>query len=431
MSSSLNTYKFQLSSGTYHGRVLESLYYDVNLNDSSKEKKTNMLVLIKDQIYSLELESNLEIPEGSFISFNVDSNNLVENIKTEQVPHKFGVDGDVLRWRKPSKNPSRMQILRIRHQLMRGLRAWFDSKDFIETETPVLVNAPSPESQFSPIRTESGFLITSPELQMKRLLVGGFEKIYQFSRCFRNDEIGEIHNPEFTMLEWYRISEPLETLVNDIEQFVMYLTKIFEVEKLCKHIPPPPWDRTTVRDLFKKHLKIDLDGSENAVQLMEKAKLSGHGELLLDLYDPFKKTNSMVYEKIFTQLWNKIEKDFFETSPLFVYEWPTSLPSFARVNDENPGFVDRVELFANGMELANGYCELTDLVEQRLRFEEYLENRNVEGHESIPLDDKFLSCLENGLPKSSGMAFGVDRLIMWICSAKHIRDVLCFSNEEV
>ena len=431
MSSSVNIDIIKLSSGNYRGRVLELIDDDGRLNESFHKKKNYILVLIEDQIFSLKIKDSFNVSVGSIISFKINNKNLVENLKTEQISNKFDVKGDVLRWRRPSKNPSRMEFLRIRHQIIRGLREWFDNNDFIETETPVLVKAPSPEFQLSPIRTESGFLITSPELQMKRLLAGGFEKIYQVSRCFRNDEIGEHHNPEFTMLEWYRTGETLERLINDIEQFVIHLTKKLEIDNNCKHIPQPPWRRTTVRDLFEKHLGIFLDGSEKAIQLMEKAKLSGHEELLIGLHDHSKLTNSLAYEQIFTQLWKKIEKDFIESPPLFVCEWPLPLPSFARESDERSGFVDRVELFSNGIELANGYCELTDVVEQRLRFKEYLGNRHACGYESVPLDKKFLSCLENGLPKSSGMALGVDRLIMWICSAKHIRDVLCFSNDEV
>ena len=233
------------------------------------------------------------------------------------------------------------------------------------------------------------------------------------------------------MLEWYRTGEPLEALINDIEKFVIYLTRMEKIENYCNHIPPSPWTRITVSDLFEKHLDMILDGSENAVQLMEKAKSSGHSELFVNFPNPSRITNSLAYEQIFSQLWNKIEKGLSESTPLFVYEWPLSLPSFASESEERPGFVDRVELYSNGMELANGYCELTNLAEQKLRFDEYRENRQKSCHEAIPLDEKFLSCLENGLPKCSGMALGVDRLIMWICSAKHIREVLCFSMEEV
>ena len=128
--------------------------------------------------------------------------------------------------------------------------------DFIETETPLLVSAPSPESQLSPIKTDSGFLITSPEFQMKRLLAGGFEKIYQLARCFRESETGPLHNQEFTMLEWYRSNEALEVLMLDIEQIVMHLSGTIGAENFPEKVPLPPWPRVTVCSLFKKHLSL-------------------------------------------------------------------------------------------------------------------------------------------------------------------------------
>lgn len=428
---SLNTNEILLESGKYFGRVMELIYEDKKLNEMPQCEKLNILVLVQDQLYSLEINKKSEISKGAIISFNVNSNSLVENIKTVQIPHNFDAEGDVLRWRRPTKNPTRMELLRTRHRIMRGVREWFDRNKFIETETPILVSAPSPESQFSPVRTNSGFLITSPEFQMKRMLVGGFEKIYQISRCFRNDEIGPIHNPEFTILEWYRTGEPLETLINDIEQLVINLIENAEESKISINIPQPPWPRVKVSDLFDQHLGIILDGSETAGQLREKAKCSGLDELLVGIPHSPKLTDSLEYEQIFFQLWQKIEGEFPMGSPIFVFEWPLTLASLARPCEKKNGFVDRVELYVNGMELANGFGELTDVVEQRLRFEKDLKNRTSAGYESVPLDEKFLKSMGQGLPKSSGMSLGVDRLIMWLCSVKHIQDVLCFSNREV
>ena len=421
----------RLESGAYYGRVLELIQNGKNNKKTSTKNTQKILVLVEDQVYSFKIKKNFKIFEGAFISFNVNTNILIENIKIEQIPFKSRVNGDVIRWRKPSHFPSRMRILRLRQGLMRGIREWFDKKKFIETETPFLVSAPSPEAQIFPVKTDSGYLITSPEFQMKRLLVGGFERIYQLARCFRRDEIGPHHNPEFTLLEWYRSWEPLEVMIDDLEQLVMYLTKKVDEKNFCKHIPPPPWPRIKVRDLFKNHLSIELDGAETAYELIEKAKNSGFGKLLLNFSNTSKLTNSLAYEQIFYQLWNKIENDLSDSTPLFVYDWPLILPSLARKSCEDSKFVNRVELYVKGMELANGFGELTDLVEQRHRFETDLKNRSKLGFEPIPLDEKFLNSLEQGLPRSSGMALGVDRLIMWMCSLDHIREVLSFAEDEL
>mgnify|MGYP002025337709 FL=1 len=142
-------------------------------------------------------------------------------------------------------------------------------------------------------------------------------------------------------------------------------------------------------------------------------------------------TENLAYEQIFFRLWNHIETEFLKNTTVFVYEWPLPLASLASVCSQNSGFAERVELYANGIELANGFMELTDPVEQRKRFEQDLLNRHSEGRNSVPLDEKFLKSLELGLQNCSGMALGLDRLIMLLCGTKKIRDVLCFSQDEL
>ena len=431
MSNSSQTFSNSLLSGRCHGRVLEVVCGNEKSDESISENHKNIIVLIKDQLYALNYQGDTELSAGSLISFELGENSEVVKLKTEGPTLNFEAEGDLLRWRRPAINPSRMKLLRIRQQIIHGIREWFELQDFIETETPLLVSAPSPESQFSPIKTDSGFLITSPEFQMKRLLAGGFEKIYQLARCFRKAESGPLHNPEFTMLEWYRSNEALEVLMSDIEQLVLHLSKTITAENFPVKIPLPPWQRVTVCSLFKKHLNIILDGTESASQLRAKAQLSGHDELLIDLSTQSDLTESLAYEQIFFRLWNHFEMEFSGSTPVFVYEWPMPLASLARNCPQRSGFAERVELYVNGMELANGFGELTDASEQRRRFEQDLKNRRSEGRSSMPLDEKFLKCLEQGLPESSGMAMGVDRFVMWLCGAKQIREVLCFTEDEI
>jgi len=431
MSSSLQNLSGSILSGRCYGRVIEVICANEKTEDSSSENYKNILVLIKDRMYTLDYRGDAEILEGFLISFEIGEKGEVVILETIGTNVNIEADGDLLRWRRPAKNPSRMKILRNRQQIIHGIRGWFELEEFLETETPILVSAPSPESQLSPIETDSGFLITSPEFQMKRLLAGGFEKIYQLVRCFRNGESGPLHNPEFTMLEWYRSGEKLEVLMSDIEQIVMYLTKTIVSDNFLEKIALPPWPRVSVCSLFKKHLNIILDGTESAIQLRVKTQLAGHDELLRDLSANTDVTEALAYEQIFFRLWNHIEEEFTSVTPVFVYEWPLLLPSLARPCPQSPRFAERVELYVNGMELANGFGELTDPVEQRRRFEQDLENRHSEGRSSVPLDEKFLKCLQQGLPKSSGMALGVDRLVMWLCGVKQIREVLCFSDDEI
>ena len=420
MSGSLQSPCDNLPSGNYHGRVLEQ-----------SEKSNQIIVLIKDRLFRLIMEETVKLPMGSLIFFKVNLNKKLEKIKIKISTSNFEANGDIFRWIKLTKKPSRMEFLQTRHQIIRGIRKWFDQQNFIETETPLLVSAPSPEAQLFPVKTEKGYLITSPEYQMKRLLVGGFDKIFQITRCFRDAENSPQHNPEFTMLEWYRTYQPLERLMTDIEQFVLHLSDSVKSNLLSKKIPLPPWPRKSVSALFKKHIGIKLDGSETSYELRKKAELSGHEKLFHDLPDSSKLTDSLAYEQTFFRLWNYIQNRFSQSTPVFVFDWPLPLASLARKNPMRKEFAERVELYVNCMELANGFAELTDPIEQRRRFEQDLKNRKSERRENVPLDNKFLKSIEHGLPECSGMALGIDRLIMWLCGTDNIQDVICFTEDEV
>ena len=160
--------------------------------------------MIKGRLFRLIMEKTIKLKLGSLNSFKVNMDNQLEKIKMSNPTVKFNVNEDIFRWIKLTRNPSRMEFIQTRHKIIHGIRKWFDQQKFIETETPLLVSAPSPEVQLFPVKTDKGYLITSPEYQMKRLLVGGFDKIFQITRCFRDNENSPQHNPEFTMLEWYR-----------------------------------------------------------------------------------------------------------------------------------------------------------------------------------------------------------------------------------
>ena len=409
-----------LPPGNYYGRVL-----------GQSENSNQIAVLIKDRLFQLTMEKTIKIPIGSLIFFMVNMNKILGDIEIKNTTSNFDVNGDISRWIKLKEKPSRIEFLETRHQIILEIRKWFDQQNFIETETPLLISAPSPEAQLFPIKTEKGYLITSPEFQMKRLLVGGFDKIFQITRCFRDNENSRLHNPEFTMLEWYRTYQPLEKLMTDIEQFVLHISDSVKSNLLSKKIPLPPWPRKSVSSLFKQHIGIKLDGSETANELRNKAELSGHEKLFHNLPDCSKLTNSLAYEQTFFRLWSHIQSKFSKTTPIFVFDWPIPLASLARINPMRKEFAERVELYLNCMELANGFAELTDPIEQNRRFKQDLKNRKSEGRETVPLDKKLLNSLELGLPDCSGMALGIDRLIMWLCGSNNIQEVICFTRDEI
>jgi lysyl-tRNA synthetase class 2 len=329
-----------------------------------------------------------------------------------------------------------MSRLRLRHRVRRALRDWLDHEGFIEVDTPVLVPAPSPEPQFAPFRAGGEYLITSPEFQLKRLLVGGFEKIYRLGPAFRSGEAGRLHNPEFTLLEWYRVGEGLEAMVRDLESLLgatLPLAEARDAEGRLLVPPDPfhaselgpaaldcraPFPKRSVAALFREHLGMTIEDAGDAPAFREAARragLPGAEELAGD------------FEQAFFALWNRFEPRLGREAPLLVMDWPAPLASLARLKPGDPRVAERMEWIMAGIELANGFAELTDPEEQRRRFERDRALRRARGLPEVPLDERFLAALEEGMPPAAGMALGVDRLVMLLAGANSIAEVLPFA----
>jgi Truncated, possibly inactive, lysyl-tRNA synthetase (class II) len=276
----------KLAPGTWHGRVIRHEHNEV----------PGQILLIEDREYFFpENNPSIFFRQGSWVQVIVDDqgNQKLKLLQEPSISPTFS--GDIFRWRKPGQNPSRMHLLKKRHQLFLETRKWFDQQGFIETETPMMVQAPSPETQFSLMQVHGeirenenlpqkpeAFLITSPEYQMKRMLVGGFEKIFQICRCFRNGEIGPLHHPEFTMLEWYRAHGSLRDVMNDVTQLCRYLSKNFSG---MFPITDQSWPILKVRDLFQDKLGIRLTGRESPQELLAEAQDSGKSIAIEDFTD--------------------------------------------------------------------------------------------------------------------------------------------------
>ncbi|MBF0286347.1 MAG: EF-P lysine aminoacylase GenX [SAR324 cluster bacterium] len=415
-----------LAPGKYAGRV-----FDTKISGNTLQ----ICIFLEEAYYEFYSDKIEKVQCGELLVFEVDADGKftpIESLYASRAPLK--ANGDVLRWRKPGQPISRMQRLRQRHHILQKIRAHLDQHDFLEVDTPVLVKAPSPESQFTPFSTKSNFLITSPEFQMKRLLVGGFEKIYQLTPCFRDREISNSHNPEFTMLEWYRAYDSLETIAEDLQQLVTEAAKVIpQIENGCLHTGSSQiqlyrvgkgfsWKRCSVAELFEQHLNLDIEQATSAEILREIAVSKGYGAEVENL--------PICYEQIFFRLWHRFEAQLGQDVPVLIYDWPAPLASLAQIRKDKPTVAERVELYVAGMELANGFGELTDPIEQRMRFKKNLSERQRNKQPVVPLDNAFLEGLEQGMPPSAGMALGLDRLVMLLTGASHIRDVLCFSYDE-
>jgi lysyl-tRNA synthetase class 2 len=253
-----------------------------------------------------------------------------------------------------------------------------------------------------PIAGEPRWLITSPELQMKRLLVGGLAKIVQIGKCFRRGELGTLHEPEFTMIEWYRANAGADDVMRDTEELVATLATSLHGKP---SVPgsngmidvTPPWPRMRVDEAFERHAGVRVD------------------DVLPD------------EEQFFRLFVDRLQPALGHERPVFLTHWPASMASLARLHADDPRFAERFEAFVAGIELCNGFGELTDAAEQRRRYALDTARREREGMPVYPVDERFLAALDEGMPPSGGNALGFDRLVMLLAGVRDIADVVAIS----
>jgi lysyl-tRNA synthetase class 2 len=325
-----------------------------------------------------------------------------------------------------------LQNIRARSHIIKLIRAWFDERGFIEMHTPRLVGLPGQEPHLEPFWTTvsspslpaysptslPASLITSPEYAMKRLLAEGLDKIYDLGPCFRNGEPWDgTHDPEFLLLEWYRRDAGVNELMDDCEDLVISVAREF------RSSPPQlsrSWRRMTVVQAWLEYAGIELvpllADREAMAKLVASRGQTVHAD---DTWDD-------LYFKIFL---TDIEPKLGADQPTFLYRYPASMAALARPSADDPRWADRVELYIGDLELANGFAELSDAVEQRKRFEEERTLRQAQGRKVWDVDEKFLSALPK-IGNAAGIAFGVDRLVMLLVSAKSINDILPFPASE-
>ena len=296
------------------------------------------------------------------------------------------------------------QTLHLRAGFIQGLRDLFTERRFLEVETPVRIPAPAPEEHIEAIPSGDWFLQTSPELGMKRLLAAGYPRIFQFCKCFRAGERGGRHLPEFTILEWYVAGFDYTELMDQCEELLVAGLKTMGFDRHIvwqnkKIIIASPWERLTVADAFLKFAPISAQEA-----------LSQHrfDEILVEYIEPH-----LGGER-----------------PTFLYDYPAPLAALARIKNSDPAVAERFELYIGGMELANGFSELTDADEQRKRFEEVSEARAAKHWASYAMPEKFLSSLKQ-MPPAAGIALGIDRLIMLLADTENIDDVVAFPPESL
>lgn len=330
----------------------------------------------------------------------------------------------------------RRAALESRARVLSAIRRWFEEQGFLEVETPARVRAPGQEAHLDAIASEDRWLVTSPEYAMKRLCGAGYRRIVSVGKCWRAGEVGAHHQPEFTMIEWYRAEEPLERIADDCEQLLRLAARIVAEpasalstqDRGAPSRPQPTWAEstarfgsTTVRALLMTHAGFTLRGDESTAELAAKAGAAG-----------VKVGAAETWDDIFFQIWlDRVEPALAAASgPLFVYDWPVPLGALARRRTDDRTLVERFELYAGGLELANAFGELTDPVEQRARFESESAARRARGKVTYPIDEKLLESLAR-MPPTCGVALGFDRLMMLVLGARSIDEVIAFPENDV
>jgi len=295
--------------------------------------------------------------------------------------------------------------LRKRAALIQAIRQFFIASDYIEVDTPLRLPVLIPEAHNQPVESEDHFLQTSPEICMKRLLAEtGVLRIFQICKCFRGKERGDRHLPEFTMLEWYRTDSDYRALMDECEDLIIEVASVSgqsgEISVKGNNINlAKPWDRLTVADAFAQY---------GPVSMREALAQNAFDELLC----------------------NHIEPQLGTKKPLFLYDYPVELGALARCRKDNPTVVERFEIYIAGLELANGFSELTDAREQGLRFEKEQDYMRKQGRPAGKMPEKFLASLSL-MPETAGIALGVDRLAMILYNAEAIDQVVTFIPEDL
>jgi len=338
-------------------------------------------------------------------------------------PEKFhGLEDVETRYRQREldliANEEVRELFIMRSRVIAAIRRFLDERGFLEVETPVL--QPLYGGALSrPFTTHHNaldrdlYLRIATELYLKRLIVGGLERVYEMGKDFRNEGISHKHNPEFTMLEWYEAYADYEDGARLLEELVSHVAA--EVGYSGPLRLAPPWRRVTLREAVREETGLDIIANRGDASALAAAAADRGIEL-----DPDETWPKMVDSLLSKYVEPKLEQ------PTFVFDYPVELSPFAKAHRSEPGLVERWECFASGIEIANAFSELNDPDEQRARFEEQRRQTAAGDEETQPYDEDFVRALEHGMPPTSGVGLGIDRLVMVLTGRTSIREVVLF-----
>jgi len=295
--------------------------------------------------------------------------------------------------------------LQKRAALIHSIRLFFNNRGYLEVDTPARLPVLIPEAYNEPVESGNHFLHTSPEICMKRLLAeAGCRKIFQICKCYRKNERGDRHLPEFTMLEWYRTQSDYHSLMDECEDLILEVARVSGhsnsiTARDAKISLEKPWERLSVAEAFSRYGPVSVE------QALEQN----------------------IFDEVLCQ---DIEPKLGTAKPVFLYDYPAESGALARKKKENPAVAERFEIYIAGLELANGFSELTDAYEQRQRFEQELKGIKNQGRPVGRMPEKFLQALPD-MPEAAGIALGLDRLAMVLFNAETIDNVVTFVPEDL
>jgi len=345
-------------------------------------------------------------------------------------------------WQKIHQHPALWEQYLLRERVIRAIRQFFIGQKFREIDPPLLITHPAAESYLEVFQTtlydhyrnsQPMFLSTSPETALKKLLVAGIGNCFALTKSFRNMETGgPLHHPEFTMLEWYRAGVDYRETMQDCEQLLLFIKRFISNKTRQKTATreivyqgqtldlTPPWERLSVREAFKRYAQFDLAQALTRPALHKLAKHRG-----------YRVEQKTTWEELFNQIYlNEVEPRLGQGKPTIIYDFPLELAALARKKAGDPRWAERFEFYLAGLELGDGYSELTDWKEQEKRFKREITKIKRLGKTVYDYDHDFIEALKVGLPECSGVAVGVDRLVMLFGNRKDIAETLFFPIKE-
>jgi lysyl-tRNA synthetase class 2 len=336
-------------------------------------------------------------------------------------------------WQMLKENPTLWQRYFVREKVIQAIRTFFLKQQFHEVETPLVLAFPPAESYVEVFETTlldrfrhptKAYLSTSPEVPLKKLLVAGIGNCFSLTKSFRNMEtFSNTHNPEFTILEWYRVGVPYQAIMDDCEQLIQCIAQgATEISYQGKTIDiSSPWERLTMKEAFQKYAQVDFDVFLDEQEARRIAKEKGYTV-----------EDHNTWEELYNQIFlNEVEPYLGKGKPTILYEFPGSMAALSKRKADDPRYAERFEFYIEGLELGDCYSELADPVEQEKRFQNELEEIKNKGKTSYDYDKDFITALHTGLPECSGIAVGVDRLIMLFADVTDIKQTLFFPAEEM